>query len=101
LSEHRTYSTVTEDIGFLARRSNPINSNYTMTIFSGVFTRGVYGTVRAITDRDYAVANQEYLVRRFGVASSYGLLIRVAVLGTSVPTPDFRDEGCILFAYAD
>jgi transcriptional regulator with XRE-family HTH domain len=101
LSEHREGNPVTEDIGFLARRRNPINSNYSMTIFSGVYTRGVYGAVRAITDRDYADANQDYLRHRFGESASYGLLIRVTVLDDSVPTPDFRDQGCIIFDYAN
>jgi transcriptional regulator with XRE-family HTH domain len=101
LSEHREGNPVTEDIGFLARRSNPTNSNYSMTIFSGVYTRGVYGAVRAITDRDYADANQDYIRHRFGESASYGLLIRVTVLDGSVPTPDFRDQDCIFFDYAD
>jgi hypothetical protein len=57
--------------------------------------------VRAITDRDYADANQDYLRHRFGESASYGLLIRVTVLDDSVPTPDFRDQGCIIFDYAN
>ena len=92
---------VVEDVGFLARIPNPINSRFTMTIFSGVLSRGVYGIVRALTDLRFAASNHAYLAENFSDARSFGLLIRVPVLNEKVPTPEFRNEGCVIFKYDD
>ena len=72
-----------------------------MTIFSGVLSRGVYGIVRALTDLRFAASNHAYLAENFSDARSFGLLIRVPVLNEKVPTPEFRNEGCVIFKYDD
>ena len=43
---------------------SPINPDRTVTICSGVYTRGVYGAVRCLTDQASAQANHAYLRTR-------------------------------------
>ncbi|HEY6423447.1 MAG TPA: XRE family transcriptional regulator [Pseudonocardiaceae bacterium] len=88
-----------EDVGFLLRTVNPHFITRTLTICSGVFTRGVYGAVRCLTDRGLRDENSAYLSDRFGDAPTFGLLMRVRVADHTVPTPDLREEENRLYEY--
>lgn len=83
---------VVEDVGFLARVPNPHFTTRTFTVCSGVFTRGVYGAVRTLTDEGLRNQNAAYLAESFPNPSRFGLLMRVRVAGPTVPTPDLRDK---------
>ncbi len=48
---------VIEDVGLIARTTNPVDSAFTLTVCSGVYTRGVYGAVRSLTDVSVRAAN--------------------------------------------
>src|SRR5205814_901198 len=41
-----------EDVGLLARTPNPLNSNRTLTICNGIYSRGALGAVRSLTDAE-------------------------------------------------
>lgn len=79
---------VIEDVGFVARTPNPHFSATTLTVCSGVFTRGVYGAVRCLTDKGLRADNERYLHERFADAPSFGVLMRVPVADHTVPTPE-------------
>jgi transcriptional regulator with XRE-family HTH domain len=81
---------VVEDVGLIARVPNPRNSDHTLTICSGVFTRGVYGAVRALTDRRMRDSNADFLREHFNGSDSFALLTRVDVTGDTVITPELR-----------
>jgi transcriptional regulator with XRE-family HTH domain len=80
-----------EDVGLLYRMPNPHNTAYTLTIVSGVFSRGVLGAVRCLTDARLRERNEAYLQSRFGDAPEFGVLVRVPVLGGSAVTPDLTN----------
>lgn len=88
-----------EDVGLFVRAPNPQNSSRTLTICSGVFTRGVYGAVRCFTDAALRDRNEAYVTRRFGEAVEFGLLMRVPVLGHATGTPDLRNPDVRLFEW--
>ncbi|MGH3988282.1 MAG: XRE family transcriptional regulator [Pseudonocardiaceae bacterium] len=90
---------VVEDVGLLLRTLNPHYSTRTLTICSGVFTRGVYGAVRCLTDKGLREENSEYLRSRFADAPTFGLLMRVQVVDHTVPTPDLRVEKNRLYEF--
>ncbi|MGH3789036.1 MAG: XRE family transcriptional regulator [Pseudonocardiaceae bacterium] len=90
---------VVEDVGLLLRTPNPHYSTRTLTICSGVFTRGVYGAVRCLTDRDLRGENAEYLRGRFADAPTFALLMRVQVADHTVPTPDLRVDKNRLYEF--
>ncbi|MCI2417421.1 helix-turn-helix domain-containing protein [Saccharopolyspora sp. K220] len=80
-----------EDVGLLVRMPNPNNISRTLTICSGVFTRGVYGAVRCLTDATTRERNYEYLTGKFGDATNFGLLMRVRVSDHATATPDLHN----------
>lgn len=80
-----------EDVGMLARIPNPNNIRRTLTICSGVFTRGGFGAVRSLTDPKIRVRNHEYVTGRFGEAVNFGLLMRVPVINHATGTPDLQN----------
>jgi transcriptional regulator with XRE-family HTH domain len=82
---------LTEDVGLLARVPNPNNGATTVTICSGGYTRGVLGAVRCLTDSRMGPLNESFLAGRFHGLQSYGLLMRVPVLGTMAAPPDLQN----------
>ena len=90
-----------EDVGLFARLVNPFNAARTLTVCSGVFSRGVLGAVRALTDAKLRDRNETYLHRRFGDATQFALLMRVPVLRGRAVTPDLHKDGVRLFEWPD
>ncbi|TMR08603.1 XRE family transcriptional regulator [Nonomuraea turkmeniaca] len=79
-----------EDVAFFYRGVNPFNVERTLTICNGMYARGVYGAVRALTDTRFHDRNAGYLESRFGDAESYSILMRVGIQGRLVVTPDWN-----------
>ncbi len=76
-----------EDIAFLARLSNPYSPHGTLTICSGVYSRGVLGAVLALTDDDVSERNAAYIAHRFP-GGSFAMLMRVPVVNGEAGAPD-------------
>lgn len=89
-----------EDIGMFFRTVNPNNVTRTLTICSGVFTRGVYGAVRLLTDIELRGANQLQLLKMFGDAHTFGILMRVRVFDHATTTPDLRNPVTVLHQWS-
>lgn len=83
---------VTQDVGLLARVPNPFDPARTLTICSGVFTRGVYGAVRCMTDGEFRAQNEDFLARRFGDAERFAIVMRVPVIDHATATPDLESN---------
>lgn len=92
---------VVEDVGLVARIPSPFRAGRTLTICSGVFTRGVYGAVRSLTDRELGTSNADCLRRTFPDPSSFAILLRVLVAGDNVATPDLLTPRTRLLEIAD
>ncbi|GAA1597394.1 helix-turn-helix domain-containing protein [Kribbella hippodromi] len=78
-----------EDVALLARLRNPFNRSRTITICSGVYSRGVLGAVRSLTDDAVRERNEAYLASRFP-HGTFGLLLRVPVVNGEAITPDME-----------
>lgn len=92
-------STVVEDVGFLARMPSPTDLDRTVTICSGVYTRGVYAAVRCLTDQRVSATNHAYIRSRFAGDPLFGVLMRVLVRQRLVSTPRLDDERARLFEF--
>jgi transcriptional regulator with XRE-family HTH domain len=68
------------DVALLARATNPLNLAATVTIASGVFSRGTYGAVRALTDANLRGINEKYLSEHLDI-TSFWMLMHVPVFG--------------------
>jgi transcriptional regulator with XRE-family HTH domain len=77
-----------EDVAHIFRVRNPYNWRRTVTIFNGMFGRGTYGAVRALTDASFRDRNAEYLDQRFPDGETFSILARVRIRGGEVLTPD-------------
>lgn len=86
------------DVALLGRFINPLNFTATVTICSGIFSRGTYGAVRALTDATLRGRNETYLADRFELqpkpheGAGFWMLIHVPVFagptGALTVTPD-------------
>lgn len=95
--ESRT--TLAGDVGLLARVPNPLNASRTLTICNGIHSRGVYGTVRSLTDAEMREGNERYISTEFGDAKSFAILVSVTVIRNKAMTPDFNSPGVILYRW--
>jgi len=79
------------DVALLARFPNPMNLAATVTICSGVFSRGTYGAVRTLTDSHLRARNEKYLDEHLDV-TNFWMLMHVPVFttatGAQTVTPD-------------
>jgi hypothetical protein len=79
------------DVALLGRFPNPLNLSATITICSGIFSRGTYGAVRALTDATLRARNEKYLAGHLDL-QNFWLLLHVPVFpgptGALTLTPD-------------
>ncbi len=88
-----------EDVALFARLPNPFNHSRTITICNGVYSRGVLGAVRMLTDDAVRERNESYLASRFP-GGVYGLLMRVPVINGEAVTPDLEISENRLFEWS-
>jgi hypothetical protein len=78
-----------EDIAHFYRGPNPFNKKRTVTICNGMFGRGTYGAVRAVTDARFRDRNEEYVKQNFAGSDRFSILSRVYIVSGEVVTPDW------------
>jgi len=66
------------DVALLGRFADPMNLSATVTICSGIFSRGTYGAVRALTDATLRARNERYLAGHVDL-QNFWLLLHVPV----------------------
>jgi hypothetical protein len=91
---------LTEDVGLLARVPNPLNFSRTLTICNGIHSRGVYGAVRSLTDKELRDNNERYISANFGDARSFAIVMSVKVIKNKAMTPDFNSPDVVLYKWA-
>lgn len=89
-----------EDVALFARAVSPFNKKRTVTICNGMYGRGTYGVVRALTDKRFRDRNAEYLQNRFGDSKAYCILTRVPIANGVTLTPDWTTGDYTLFEWA-
>ncbi len=89
-----------EDVALFARAVSPFNKRRTVTICNGMYGRGTYGAVRALTDARFRDRNAEYLRSRFGSSNAYCLLTRVPIVDGATVTPDWTTGNFTLFEWS-
>jgi hypothetical protein len=93
-------SVLVEDVALFAQAVNPWNRKRKVTICNGMYGRGSYGVVRALTDSNFREDNAAYVSQRFGVSEAYCLLTRVAIENKDTVTPDWTDPETRLFEWS-
>jgi hypothetical protein len=90
---------LTADVGYLARLRNPFKANRTLTLCNGIFSRGVFGAVRCLTDANVREENERYLAERFP-DEEFAMLLRVPVVTNETLSPDLQNPGSRLYEWA-
>jgi hypothetical protein len=88
-----------EDVALFARGVNPYNQKRFVTICNGMYGRGTYGAVRALTDERFRDRNAEYLEDHFGGSDAFCILSRVTVENGQALTPDWTLPETRLFEW--
>lgn len=78
-----------EDVAHFFRAPSPFNDKRTVTVCNGQYARGVYGVVRALTDKRFRVRNETYLRERFDNDKAFSIVSRVKVFLGETVTPDW------------
>ena len=93
--------TLVEDVAHFVRAPNPFNQRRTVTLCNGMYARGVYGAVRALTDARFRDRNAGYIRARFAVGEAFSILSRVQVVAGEVITPDWTKPGTVLHEWPE
>jgi transcriptional regulator with XRE-family HTH domain len=93
--------TLREDVAHFYRGDNPHNALRTLTICNGMFGRGTYGAVRALTDARFRDRNEEYLKKRFRGERAYSVITRVPVVIGETVTPDWTVDDNRLYEWPE
>jgi hypothetical protein len=88
-----------EDVGYLARLRNPFKINRTLTICNGIFSRGVFGAVRCLTDASVREENERYLAEQYP-DDEFAMLLRVPVVANETLSPDLQNPEGRLYEWA-
>ncbi|HEY0448424.1 helix-turn-helix transcriptional regulator [Actinophytocola sp.] len=78
-----------EDVALFYRAPNPFNDKRTVTICNGMFGRGTYGLVRALTDARFRDRNGKYLRDQFAGMNEFSIISRIQIVAGRVLTPDW------------
>ena len=89
-----------EDVAMVFRGPSPYNRKRTVTLCNGMYGRGTYGAVRALTDARFRDRNEEYLRSRF-TESAFGILTRVLIVNGEALTPDWTLDDNRLFEWPE
>jgi hypothetical protein len=89
-----------EDVALFARAISPYNQRRFVTICNGMYGRGTYGVVRALTDERFRDRNAKYLRETFGDSDAFCILTRVTVVNGRALTPDWTLPETRLFEWS-
>ncbi len=89
-----------EDVALFARAVSPFNQKRFVTICNGMYGRGTYGAVRALTDERFRDRNAQYLRESFGDSPAFCILSRVTVENGEALTPDWTLPDTVLFEWS-
>ena len=100
LDESHGRKILREDVTLFARAISPYNQMRFVTICNGVYGRGTYGAVRALTDERFRDRNAKYLRETFGDSDAFCILTRVTVVNGRALTPDWTLPETRLFEWS-
>lgn len=99
-SSTRVGEIMTQDIGLVARVPHPIMPSKTVTLLSGITSRGVLGAAYCFTDAHVRDDNEEYLEETFGVTDAFCILMTVLVTNNRALPPNLSIENTRLWEWS-
>ncbi len=78
-SSLRVGEVLTQDVGLIARVPHPIMPEKTVTVLSGITSRGVHGAALCFTDSHVRDDNERYLQETFGDTNAFCIVMNIPV----------------------
>jgi transcriptional regulator with XRE-family HTH domain len=85
-----------QDVGLIARGPHPIIPGGTVTLLSGITSRGVHGAALCFIDSHVRDTNERYLENAFGNVDSFCILMNIPVhRNIALPPNLWRENTCL------
>jgi transcriptional regulator with XRE-family HTH domain len=88
------------DVGLIARGPHPIIPGGTVTLLSGITSRGVHGAALCFIDPHVRDTNERYLERTFGNVDSFCILMNIPVQNDIALPPNLWRENTCLYEWS-
>jgi transcriptional regulator with XRE-family HTH domain len=92
--------TLVQDVGLIARSPHPIIPGGTVTLLSGITSRGVHGAAQCFIDQHVRDTNERYLESALGNVESFCLLINIPVQNDIALPPNLWRENTRLYEWS-
>jgi transcriptional regulator with XRE-family HTH domain len=89
-----------QDVGLIARGPHPIIPGGTVTLLSGITSRGVHGAALCFIDAHVRDTNGRYLDNAFGNVESFCLLMNIPVQNNIALPPNLWRENTCLYEWS-
>jgi transcriptional regulator with XRE-family HTH domain len=92
--------TLVQDVGLIARSPHPIIAGATVTLLSGITSRGVHGAALCFIDSHVRDTNERYLEGAFGNVESFCILVNIPVQNDVALPPNLWRENTRLYEWS-
>jgi transcriptional regulator with XRE-family HTH domain len=92
--------TLIQDVGLIARSPHPIIPGATVTLLSGITSRGVHGAALCFIDSHLRDTNERYLESAFGNVESFCVLMNIPVHYNIALPPNLWRENTRLYEWS-
>lgn len=89
------------DVGLIARGPHPLVPERTVTMLSGITSRGVHGAALCFMDRSVRQTNEQYLKDAFGNADAFCIAMNVPVTNNVALPPNLWRDDVRLYEWSD
>jgi transcriptional regulator with XRE-family HTH domain len=89
-----------QDVGLIARSPHPIVAGRTVTLLSGITSRGVHGAALCFIDSHVRDTNEQYLESAFGNVESFCILMNIPVQNDVALPPNLWRENTRLYEWS-
>ena len=90
-----------QDVGVIARGPHPLVPERTVTVISGITSRGVHGAALCFIDRRVRDANEQYLKDTFGNTDAFCIAMNIPVRNNVALPPNLWREDVRLYEWSD
>jgi transcriptional regulator with XRE-family HTH domain len=89
-----------QDVGLIARGPHPIVPGGTVTLLSGITSRGVHGAAQCFIDSHVRDTNERYLESTFGNVESFCILMNIPIQNDIALPPNLWRENTRLYEWS-
>jgi transcriptional regulator with XRE-family HTH domain len=100
ISSRDDKGTLREDVGLIARSPHPLIPGGTVTLLSGITSRGVHGAALCFINSHVRDTNERYLETAFGNVESFCLLMNIPVQNDIALPPNLLRENTRLYEWS-